>query len=107
MVDVWLWARQLSSLFHLQYLAARILGNSVLEAEVETVLGETREMSEVLSRLGLGKYVEVFASEEIDLETFQELEESDLRELGISTIGARRKLILLQKYILQIHSSIQ
>lgn len=44
-----------------------------------------------LSRIGLGKYAQVFADNEIDLAILPALSEEDLRELGLP-LGPRRKL---------------
>lgn len=51
-------------------------------------------LGELLSKLSLGNYTETFASQEVDLSTFLTLTETDLRELGVSTFGARRKMIM-------------
>lgn len=50
------------------------------------------DLSTLLARLGLEKYEDCFTNEEIDLETFLTMSEDDLREIGISTLGSRRKL---------------
>ncbi|XP_041364910.1 protein bicaudal C homolog 1-B-like [Gigantopelta aegis] len=52
------------------------------------------DLAELFSKLGLGKYTDVFQQQEIDLSTFLTLTDRDLRELGISTFGARRKMLL-------------
>jgi hypothetical protein len=38
--------------------------------------------------------VQLFAQQEVDLSTFLTLSENDLKELGVSTFGARRKMTL-------------
>jgi hypothetical protein len=38
-------------------------------------------------------FLENFTDHEIDLTTFASLTDSDLREIGISTVGARRKML--------------
>ncbi|KAM6953318.1 bicaudal C homolog 2 [Aplochiton taeniatus] len=48
----------------------------------------------LLSQLGLEKYSDVFQEQEIDFQTFLTLSEEDLKEVGISTFGARRKMLL-------------
>ena len=48
-----------------------------------------------LKQLGLDKYIEVFAENDVDLRVLPELSEQDLKELGVS-LGHRR---LLQKAI--------
>lgn len=52
------------------------------------------DLPELFSKLGLGKYSDLFRQQEIDLATFLTLTEKDLRELGITTFGARRKMLL-------------
>ncbi|XP_069467327.1 protein bicaudal C homolog 1 isoform X2 [Ambystoma mexicanum] len=52
------------------------------------------DLPELFSKLGLGKYTDVFQQQEIDLQTFLTLTDQDLRELGITTFGARRKMLL-------------
>ncbi|XP_052475909.1 protein bicaudal C homolog 1-B-like isoform X4 [Carassius gibelio] len=52
------------------------------------------DLPELFSKLGLGKYTDIFQQQEIDLQTFVTLTDPDLKELGISTFGARRKMSL-------------
>ncbi|XP_031416641.1 protein bicaudal C homolog 1 isoform X2 [Clupea harengus] len=52
------------------------------------------DLPELFSTLGLGKYTDIFQQQEIDLQTFLTLTDHDLKELGISTFGARRKMLL-------------
>lgn len=52
------------------------------------------DLPELFSTLGLGKYTDVFQQQEIDLQTFVTLTDPDLKELGITTFGARRKMLL-------------
>ncbi|XP_035255332.1 protein bicaudal C homolog 1-like [Anguilla anguilla] len=52
------------------------------------------DLPELFSKLGLGKYTDVFQQQEIDLQTFLTLTDPDLKELGITTFGARRKMLL-------------
>jgi class 3 adenylate cyclase/tetratricopeptide (TPR) repeat protein len=51
-----------------------------------------RNINAWLNDLGLGKYVDVFAENEIDFDALRHLTEEDLREIGIA-LGARRKLL--------------
>ncbi|XP_054454078.1 bicaudal C homolog 2 [Anoplopoma fimbria] len=51
-------------------------------------------LPELLSQLGLIKYIDVFEQQEIDYQTFLTLSDEDLKEVGISTFGARRKMLL-------------
>ena len=47
------------------------------------------------SKQGLAKYTDLFVRHEVDLQTFATLTEQDLREIGVPTFGARKKLLLL------------
>ena len=44
---------------------------------------------------GLAKYTDLFLRHEIDIQTFSSLSEQDLKEIGITTFGARKKLLFL------------
>ncbi|KAM9833781.1 bicaudal C homolog 2 isoform 1-T1 [Syngnathus typhle] len=52
------------------------------------------ELPELLSQLGLMKYINVLEQQEIDYQTFLTLSDDDLKEVGVSTFGARRKMLL-------------
>ncbi|XP_075697298.1 protein bicaudal C homolog 1 [Rhinoderma darwinii] len=52
------------------------------------------DIPELFSKLGLGKYTDIFQQQEIDLQTFLTLTDQDFKELGITTFGARRKMLL-------------
>nr|XP_054773739.1 protein bicaudal C homolog 1-like isoform X2 [Lytechinus pictus] len=52
------------------------------------------DLGDIFMNLGLGKYTDVFQQQEIDLSTFLTLTDRDLKELGITTFGARRKMLL-------------
>ncbi|XP_066305019.1 protein bicaudal C homolog 1-like [Branchiostoma lanceolatum] len=52
------------------------------------------DLPDLFMKLGLGKYSDVFQQQEIDLQTFMTLTDLDLKELGITTFGARRKMLL-------------
>jgi class 3 adenylate cyclase/predicted ATPase len=51
-----------------------------------------RDISEWLEDLGLGRYADVFAENEIDFDALPHVTEEDLKEVGIA-LGARRKLL--------------
>lgn len=53
------------------------------------------DLSSLLVSVGLEKYVSLFMSHEIDLSTFPSLSDKDLLEMGITAIGARRKILLV------------
>lgn len=44
---------------------------------------EVNSLTELLSRLKLEKYIEIFENENIDLNLFLELNDADLTEIGI------------------------
>ncbi|KAK9102401.1 hypothetical protein Sjap_019655 [Stephania japonica] len=48
---------------------------------------------EWLQNLGLSKYKEIFVREEIDWDTLQWLTEEDLFNIGITTLGSRKKIV--------------
>ncbi|KAL1532424.1 DNA cross-link repair protein SNM1-like [Salvia divinorum] len=48
---------------------------------------------EWLRNLGLGKYEEIFVRQEIDWDALQKLEEEDLCNIGITTLGPRKKIL--------------
>ncbi|KAM9377636.1 bicaudal C homolog 2 [Pholidichthys leucotaenia] len=54
----------------------------------------TDDLPELLSQLGLLKYIDVFEQQEIDYQTFLTLSDEDLKEVGVCTFGARRKMLL-------------
>jgi len=54
-----------------------------------------QELLRLLKSKGLEKYVENFRMNEIDLTTFKSLSEFDLKEIGIDSLGARKKLMAL------------
>ncbi len=51
-----------------------------------------RDIGEWLETLGLGRYAEAFADNEIDLQALPHITEKDLKEIGVA-LGARRKLL--------------
>ncbi|XP_058504918.1 bicaudal C homolog 2 [Solea solea] len=54
----------------------------------------TDDLPELLCQLGLIKYIDVFEQQEIDYQTFLTLSDEDLKEVGVSTFGARRKMLI-------------
>jgi protein bicaudal C len=53
------------------------------------------DLGNVLLNNGLSKFTDVFRRHEIDLTTFKELTEEELKEIGINTFGPRKKLMML------------
>lgn len=50
------------------------------------------DLGALLRQLGLEHYESCFEQEEVDLDTFLTMTEADLKEVGVTTLGARRKL---------------
>jgi len=59
------------------------------------------DLPTLLNKQGLAKYTDLFVRHEVDLQTFATLTEQDLREIGIQTFGARKKLLLLANKVKQ------
>ncbi|CAH1977678.1 unnamed protein product [Acanthoscelides obtectus] len=53
-----------------------------------------RDLTSLLTALGLTRYIAIFTTHEIDLGTFTTLTDQDLIDIGISAFGARRKILL-------------
>ncbi|EFO21641.1 hypothetical protein LOAG_06847 [Loa loa] len=60
---------------------------------------EVNSLTELLTRLKLEKYIEIFETENIDLNLFLELNDTDLMEIGIKAFGPRKKMLnVIQQY---------
>ncbi|KAJ8246890.1 hypothetical protein GJAV_G00256500, partial [Gymnothorax javanicus] len=70
--------------------ASRAGSTSTLSAAPQ----HSSDLPELFSQLGLGKYIDIFQQQEIDFQTFLSLSDDDLKEVGVSTFGARRKMLL-------------
>ena len=46
-----------------------------------------------LDQLGLGQYAQAFAENNVDAETLSRLTTDDLKEIGVKSVGHRRKLL--------------
>ncbi|MDJ0956851.1 MAG: adenylate/guanylate cyclase domain-containing protein [Arenicellales bacterium] len=57
------------------------------------------EIREWLSKLGLSEHIDVFVANAIDLELLPHLTNEDLKELGITKLGERKKLLLATKQL--------
>ncbi|HVX75110.1 MAG TPA: adenylate/guanylate cyclase domain-containing protein [Bradyrhizobium sp.] len=53
----------------------------------------TTDLDEWLGRLGLSQYAEAFADNNIDYAVLADLTETDLRQLGVASLGHRKKLL--------------
>jgi len=54
-------------------------------------------LEELFKNINLEKYIESFVEQEIDVETFMSMSDNDLREMGVNTFGARRKMSMAIK----------
>ena len=63
----------------------------ILHNEQDVYVG-VASLPVLLQRLGLEHYENCFQQQEVDLDTFLTMSESDLKEVGVTTLGARRKL---------------
>ena len=52
-----------------------------------------QEISEWLEKLGMSEYAQHFAENDIDLAVLGELTDQDLKELGVASLGHRRKIL--------------
>lgn len=71
--------------------------DSLLAPPGDVVAPEMDELATLLTSQGLGKYSDVFLRHEVDLQTFATLTDEELKEIGIPTFGARKKLLLLAR----------
>ncbi|MGH7803111.1 MAG: SAM domain-containing protein, partial [Candidatus Binatia bacterium] len=51
------------------------------------------DVTEWLASLGLGEYAQAFRDNHIDAETLWSLTMDDLREIGIASVGHRRRIL--------------
>lgn len=56
-----------------------------------------KDLNSLFSQLSLNKYIQSFLEQEIDLQTFVTMSDNDLREMGVNTFGARRKMSMAIK----------
>ena len=61
-------------------------------AQEQGAYQDVADLSTLLRKLGLEHYESCFEQEEVDLDTFLTMTDADLREVGVTTLGARRKL---------------
>lgn len=54
-------------------------------------------LDQLFKNINLEKYIASFLEQEIDVETFMSMSDNDLRELGVNTFGARRKMSMAIK----------
>ncbi|CAG5119393.1 unnamed protein product, partial [Candidula unifasciata] len=51
-----------------------------------------RDLGEMLSQLGLTKYLDKFEQQDVDLQVFLSMTDNDLKELGVKLFGPRKKM---------------
>ena len=51
------------------------------------------DLAQWLAELGLGQYVATFAENDIDFDVLAQLTDADLKELGVSSLGNRKRLL--------------
>eukprot|EP01062_Namystynia_karyoxenos_P009771 TRINITY_DN13455_c0_g1_i1.p1 TRINITY_DN13455_c0_g1~~TRINITY_DN13455_c0_g1_i1.p1 ORF type:complete len:805 (+),score=272.84 TRINITY_DN13455_c0_g1_i1:96-2417(+) len=61
-------------------------------------------VAEVLEGAGLGRYCAAFAAEDFDLKSFAKITDADLRDLGITALGARKR-VLAEVDLLRMHGA--
>jgi len=72
-----------------------VAGRDGRENSAEKYVGDGLPV--LLANQGLAKYADIFVRHEIDLPTFATLTDEELKEIGIPTFGARKKLLLLAR----------
>jgi class 3 adenylate cyclase len=58
-----------------------------------TQFGHHMDLAQWLAELGLGQYAEAFAENDIDFDVLAQLTDEDLKELGVSSLGNRKRLL--------------
>jgi len=66
----------------------RLCRNGSIQAKLEDM-----DVGAWLEALGLGQYASAFAEHDIDVAVLSQLSDSDLRELGVASLGHRKKLL--------------
>jgi len=62
---------------------------------IDLNMSDGEDVSILLTQLHLVKFVDIFREQEIDMGTFLTMTDADLKELGVNTFGARRKLLVV------------
>ena len=80
--------------FGLATIARRVLVNCIQEKRASTNSRHTmKQIADWLEKLGMSEYAEQFAENDIDLSVLVDLTDQDLKELGVASLGHRRKLL--------------
>lgn len=67
--------------------------NRSLQVQTNEILPTKPTVANFLQELKLGKYISMFEEQEVDFGTLLTLTDSDLKEIGISLFGPRRKIL--------------
>ncbi|XP_077230397.1 sterile alpha motif (SAM) domain-containing protein [Tasmannia lanceolata] len=70
-----------------------IIPSDIMKPNSAQQIVDVTPVLEFLHRLGLSRYEEAFAREEIDWDTLQWLTEEDLLSLGVTALGPRKKIV--------------
>jgi len=67
--------------------------DAALFAGAEKTFHKDVKVGEILAKYGLEDYAQDFTKHEIDYETFLDLTEKDLNEIGVRAVGAKKKIL--------------
>lgn len=68
--------------------------------DIEEALAMSQYVPDILHRFGLGNHVPLFLEQEVtDLEALLDMTDDDLKTMGLTSFGARRKILGLQRSI--------
>lgn len=70
-----------------------VLTQECIQKVLSSSYDESKRLSTVLEDLSLTKYLPVFEEEEVDYSAFLTLSDGDLKEIGITALGARKKIL--------------
>jgi SAM domain (Sterile alpha motif) len=57
------------------------------------VIKSNLEIAKILGKMGYEKHIDSFVQNEIDYPMFLNLEDSDLKDIGIKALGSRKKIL--------------
>jgi len=65
----------------------------ILASSCHLSSGTDMDLAQWVAELGLGQYAAAFAENEIDFDVLGQLSDADLKELGVSSLGNRKRLL--------------
>ena len=65
-----------------------------------------KTLTELFEKLGLSQYINRFSEQEVDLPIFLTLSQTDLAELGVTTLGAMRRMLAAIKSLEELRGSV-